>query len=572
MTAKSLFHLIIIILFSFILRFVWLGSFPPSIYTDEANQGYNAYSLYLTGKDEHGEYLPVSLRSFGDWKPPVNTYLMTPYVSLFGLNEWSIRLPSAILGTLSILTTYFLVRELIKLDLHNILPRRRPSLLRQGFKEQVGYLRGIWQRLPLLTSFFLAVSPWHLHQSRSAMLVMTALFFFQLGVLSLIKGFKKPKHFILASVSLTISIYAYYGMRLIVPLFLLFFIINQRKNIAVAKKQLLVSLMILILLHLPLFMAFLRHPNVIFGRARTVSVFYDKGVILRIWEFEREDKGRNPIITRFFHNKVHHYTLDIIRRLFSHLDIKFLFIKGDGASPFQIPNMGVLYFADALFLPLGVFLAVKRRYYFLLVWFIVSLLPAAFSFATPSHNRSFNAVFFFMVIVSMGILSILRHYQRCVPKIAAVVIITGLYSLNFNYYLKSYYRVLPKDYAFDWAYGFKEMVFLTNKEENKEKNIIVSGKGTGMAYIYFLFYNTYDPNRYHQEAKHNYNLDEFGFEFVDGFGRYYFDRFFNWQRQKDNLAKNTLYILSAKEAEDDQDYRYLVSYPNGEPAFKIFSR
>ena len=80
------------------LRLWHLGSIPSSLYSDEVDQGYNAYSLLKTGKDEHGKFLPVSLRSFGDWKPPLPTYLMIPSIMIFGLNEFAVRFPSAILG------------------------------------------------------------------------------------------------------------------------------------------------------------------------------------------------------------------------------------------------------------------------------------------------------------------------------------------------------------------------------------------------------------------------------------------------------------------------------------------
>src|SRR3970040_1732828 len=95
---KSLFFLLLILVLAALLRFYHLGTIPPSLYSDEINQGYNAYSLMLTGRDEHGLFLPVSLRSFGDWKPPLPAYLMIPPIYLFGLNEFSVRLPSAILG------------------------------------------------------------------------------------------------------------------------------------------------------------------------------------------------------------------------------------------------------------------------------------------------------------------------------------------------------------------------------------------------------------------------------------------------------------------------------------------
>src|SRR3989338_5523974 len=93
--------LIFIVFLSVMLRIPNLQKYPPSLYSDEANQGYNAFLLLKTLRDEHGNFLPLSLRSFGDWKPPLQTYLMLPSIAIFGLNEFSVRIPNAILGTLT---------------------------------------------------------------------------------------------------------------------------------------------------------------------------------------------------------------------------------------------------------------------------------------------------------------------------------------------------------------------------------------------------------------------------------------------------------------------------------------
>ena len=104
--------LIFIFLIAFILRFWDLGSNPPSLDWDEASLGYNAYSILKTGKDEYGNFLPLSIRSFGDYKPPLYTYLTTIPVAIFGLNEFSTRFISALFGTFTVIVGYFLVKQL----------------------------------------------------------------------------------------------------------------------------------------------------------------------------------------------------------------------------------------------------------------------------------------------------------------------------------------------------------------------------------------------------------------------------------------------------------------------------
>src|SRR5260221_10639040 len=90
--------LLLIIFIAACLRFWQLGQVPTGPNWDEAALGYNAYSVLKTGKDEYGTFLPLSLRSYDDYKPPLYMYLTVPSVAMFGLNLWSTRLPSVIAG------------------------------------------------------------------------------------------------------------------------------------------------------------------------------------------------------------------------------------------------------------------------------------------------------------------------------------------------------------------------------------------------------------------------------------------------------------------------------------------
>ena len=110
LNSKILF--VIIIFVAIVLRFYQLGQNPPSLDWDEASLGYNAYAILKTGADEYGNKFPLSIRSFDDYKPPLYVYLTVPSIGFFGSNEFAVRLPSAILGIIAILTTYFLVKEI----------------------------------------------------------------------------------------------------------------------------------------------------------------------------------------------------------------------------------------------------------------------------------------------------------------------------------------------------------------------------------------------------------------------------------------------------------------------------
>jgi len=60
-----------------------LTSSPPCLNADEAANGYDAYSILKTGKDQYGNFLPLRFESFGDYKLPLLTYIAIPFIKIF---------------------------------------------------------------------------------------------------------------------------------------------------------------------------------------------------------------------------------------------------------------------------------------------------------------------------------------------------------------------------------------------------------------------------------------------------------------------------------------------------------
>ena len=103
--------LLAILVIAALLRLWNLNNIPPALTPDEASLGYNAYSILRTGRDEYGKFLPIIFKSFGDYKPGLYVYLTIPFVATLGLNEWSVRLPSAISGILTVYLVYLITKS-----------------------------------------------------------------------------------------------------------------------------------------------------------------------------------------------------------------------------------------------------------------------------------------------------------------------------------------------------------------------------------------------------------------------------------------------------------------------------
>ncbi|KKS85860.1 MAG: hypothetical protein UV59_C0004G0008 [Candidatus Gottesmanbacteria bacterium GW2011_GWA1_43_11] len=537
--------LLIITIIASLLRVIKLDTYPPALYSDEVAQGYNAYSVLTTGLDEYGTWLPVSFRSFGDWKPPLPTYFMVPTIAVFGLNEYGIRISSALFGIGSVLLTYLLTKLLCKDS-----------------------------AVALVAAGILTISPWHIVQSRAAMLVSGELFFLLLALLAFFKGLTVKKWWIVSAVSWALVIYSYYAGRLIVPLILLFLFISFRKQILAAKTRLAVPVIAAFALLLPLGFALLNQPDVLFGRAKTVSVFYDQGVALTVWDLIAQDGNEMlPLMAQFFHNKPYHYVIDIVRRFFQYFDGRFLFLTGDKQLPFQIPNMGILYLVEAPLLLIGIRELVmkhKRIRSLLLFWIAVSVLPAALTFVTPASNRTFTMVVPFSILTALGIMALINKFNKSSISFFLVTALSAGYLFSFSNFFYQYTQVLPKQHADRWHFGYQELYRYLKSEEDQYKVIAISAK-TSVPYIFLLYHYQMPPSEAIDAIDRNFVTDEFGFEHVNQVGKYRFPRHFAWEKDGVKLPAHSLLVLTPEEmAGSSAREKKQIYYPNGAIAFRIY--
>src|SRR3989344_2897391 len=90
-----------ILIFSTVLRLGFVTTSPPELFGDEVDVGYQAYSLYKTGRDLYRQPLPTYIHSLSEWRAPLLMYATVPSVAFLGLNEWDVRVPQAIFGSLA---------------------------------------------------------------------------------------------------------------------------------------------------------------------------------------------------------------------------------------------------------------------------------------------------------------------------------------------------------------------------------------------------------------------------------------------------------------------------------------
>lgn len=480
---SEIFWLSLIFLLGAWLRFYRLGQVPSGFVNDEANFGYNAYSLIKTGKDEFGQSWPIVFRSFGDGKMPVYFYLTIPAVLLFGLTEFAVRLPSALFGSLTVLLVYLLAKQWLK-------------------KETTGPI-STW---PLLSAAVLAVLPWHIHFSRAAFEANLGLFWISLGSWLFLRFIQHPKNLnlILSLSSFTLGIFSYHAPRIFIPLWLIYLIWHFKKKLKLAK----ILTTTAVVVFLPWVLLTFSKQSLV--RASGISIFHQQsGVVQRLTQKFAETRNQPLWLVRVLHNKPVEFSLDFTRRYFSHFDPAFLFFSGDPIRPrYRVPDVGQSLWFFLPFFFVGLYLLAKRRYWPILIWLLLAPIPSAITFETPSAIRSLIMILPLTLTIGLGVSRSLSFLLSKHQLGSRIILVSSLlvFIYNLAYYLDAYFVHGPVHQPYEWQGGYRQLVKrVTQLMPDYQKIVITNARGT--PYIYFLFYNQYDPVKWHQQADQSITID-----------------------------------------------------------------
>ncbi len=477
------FLLVFAIILAVITRGYKLGEAPAGLYLDEAGQGYSAYSILLTGKDEFGKSLPVVFRNFTDFKTPVYIYLIVPLIPIFGLTPLTIRLPSFIFSILTIPIFYFLISKL---------------------------LRDKNKTIPLLSALLLAISPWHVLFGRTNFECNVALFFFLSGALTFYKGLKKPSWLILSAILFAIAIPAYHAQRIVTPLFLIIATVRFRKSLfskSAIRYTLIGGIFAFIILIPTIIISF-------------TPGFLARAAGLNIFSYQNHlPYGYIPnltvILQIILNNKVFLTTREFLSLYFSYFSPRYMFDVGDYGPRSSFPNLATFFVWQFPFYIVGLWQLIKKKDYgelkeFTLIMFFISPIPAALTRDPYTTIRALQLVIPQIIVIAIGIyesykliwslpvfhkLSNLwkRHISMIVLGIFIAYSILRLYSSVII--LNEYYR--PQE----WNYGWKETVEVI-QTLNPDLPIVVD-TARGEPYIELLFFLKYPPETY---AKDNFEV------------------------------------------------------------------
>ena len=499
---KFLFHNSIfpILILAAILRIWQLGSLPPSLTPDEAALGYNAYSILKTGRDEYGKLLPVIFKSFGDYKPGFYIYTTVPFIAIFGLTEFAVRLPSAIAGVIAVWLMYLIVK---KIRLKNILEIGNPStsLGKVGLPDCL--------KLEIIGSSLLAINPGHIHFSRGAWEANLALTLTLFGIYFFLKALDRSKFLILASVFFSLTVLTYQGAKLstLIVIFVLIVSYWQETKAIITNNLVTViqSTIVGLIIVLPVLISF--H----FGQTGRLNVF-------NVFSYPRPkeylqtflDQGNEKVGSLnyyLFHSEPLNYKRGIMSRWFNHFSGRFLFFEGDWQNPrHSAPNHGMLLLSDIILLVIGFNSIIRKSNkftYFILLWLLLAPLPAVLSRDQVHAIRSLNMVIPLTFLSSFGLIDIFgfnKNLSNNLKKFSFISFISILFVGSLVYYLDSYFIHLSKHNSKLWEYGYKQMVEIVTPIQKNYTTVKVQ-QSFAQPYIYFLFYQKYQPAIYQKKSK-----------------------------------------------------------------------
>lgn len=478
---NSTWHLLIIGVLlgtAFFIRFWDLNNTPPGLLIDEASLGYNAYSLLKTGKDEWGSSLPLTLKSFGDYKPAGYSYLTIPFLKVFGLSIFSVRIVSAISGVIAVFCLYVIGKSI--------------------FNKKSG---------GILAAFLLTIIPWHIYMSRMAWEANVALTLFLIGTVFFLNTQNKYFRIIISTLFYASTMYVYVGYRLLTPLllfsFLSLFYLNKRVN----KKELVVYVMSFFLCTTPLVSEVVFHKGA--ERFSQVSIFQEKGIEQYINEQRNFCFFQNNKILLYscyvYWNKPVVLSNQLIKNYLDSFSISYLFLYGDTGEFINNPQHGGLYIWLLPFFLIGLYVLIKQRKdvmtQLVIVWLVVTPVMSALA-AKPHFVRS-NMVLIPVILVCVeGLLYI--YTKACKTKntrrvYITILIIVSFYSIGSTL-VDYFYIYTKKAMAWDEQYvGINE--YIREKRNKYDKTYIK--KFNRNSYIYTLFFIPIDPLIFQNHSKKN---------------------------------------------------------------------
>lgn len=486
--------IVAIILFGFLIRLVNISNVPNALNCDEASAGYEAYSILNYGIDRNGNFLPSFLVAWGSGQNALLSYIMIPFIKVLGLTTLAIRLPMAILGCISLVIIYLLLKKISN------------------------------QKIATIGLAFFAICPWHVMKSRwgleSNLFPDLILIFAYL----LIKGLEDKNKILyyLSFVIAGISAYSYGTSYYFLPVFLipLLFVLVKKEKITI--KQAIISIAIVGMVSLPI---------ILYVVINTLNL---PQINLPFLTVPKLEVNRYKELTSIFSSQF--FTVAIKNFVDS---MRILITQTDGLPWNNVIPFGTVYLFSTVFTLIGIFncfrknkkIDIKYNYLFN-IWFIVCIILTFI--CEPNINRLNIIMIPIIYYTIVGIYIFIKHFAKkeTQKKIAIAIII--LYIISFILFMFKYTQEDCDTYG-TFSGDLEEVMNYVGNMPDKQIYFTED-----MNYIYVLFYTKYDVRDYVETVEYENKYVEF--RKVNSFGNYHFEEFKDLEDKEENV-----YVIPKKD-------------------------
>ncbi len=492
-TRLSVWLLALALIAGVVLRTVWLDQVPPGFHQDEACDGYDAYSILLTGRDHHGNFLPVVIQGFNDYRMPLFDYSLVPLIGAFGLKPAVVRLGAAMWGSVDLAAIAII------------------CALTLGFPGAA------------IAVLLAALSPWHLALSRygiettaasATVSIAMACFFLWLR-------WRNGRWLLLCGLFFGLSFYSYAITRPFTVLMILLLSHSYKRELEQAGSEALGALGIIVLCAAPQIVFYLLHPADALMPFKHLSLF----------EHVQAQGGSLLAFLGMFGTAC-----------LSYFTPSFLFLHGDPGDHWTLvhpPGFGQLLPEQAVLIALALTaLFDKRRRKFtllLLGWLLCATLPAALTIplgsqqpepptalptpwmlldyssvpdqpitaslllAHPDSRHAALAMVPWILLSALGFAVLLElPSKNRVVRAAVVSVLVGAVIFSGGRFVKSYFGDYPTIAAPFFSYGMDKVVDAVQKFNDGEGPAAITDRPE-MPYIFVLFFERYSPTLFQRE-------------------------------------------------------------------------
>ena len=275
-------------------------------------------------------------------------------------------------------------------------------------------------------------------------------------------------------------------------------------------KKFISKLILPIIVSLVLFLPILLFTFSTQGRARAISQSAFNKSSYEIARVNYDQKSKKPLrfLSKYW-NKPVYFSYIAINNYVDHFSPIFLFIAGDQIGRHSQVDVGQIYPFELILLIFSLFAIKKldkKTTKVMLSFLLLAAIPAAIVVPTPHAYRTLQMSVPLAFFSGVGFTYLLSQKKLLIFKLLILAVI--FYS--FVTYLHLSYVHYPKKFSADWQDGYREMVRKIQKYQGNFQHVYVTNINQ-VPYIYLLFYQKYNPQKFIQTGGTKDTFDKYVF-------------------------------------------------------------